>query len=383
MFKFNFDIEDIDEEAALVNESTETSIPSTSEVAQNPFKELSLQHLIDSLPTQLSCSPLTISSQEPGKTIHLARRDLFDARFQLISDGTGAPEGDEKQNSEPKSALAFLETPSDLVPGVYEGGLKTWECSLDLAEYLDGLKQKHGFSVLGKRVLEIGCGTAVPSMYLLNQAFSSPIQEKDTVFHLQDYNDSALELVTFPNMILTWYMSPASESFRSTSSNINTDSEALNFPPADPSSPAEIPITPALKTAFEISLRDYRINLRFFSGSWSTFDFNTTGGEYNVVLASETIYSVESLPSLLDLLFNACREESPKASESLDEATSRLALSASYLCLVAAKVFYFGVGGGTTEFVQAVEARQKTASVKTVWEKDTGVTRKIMQLQWS
>jgi hypothetical protein len=28
-------------------------------------------------------------------------------------------------------------TDSDLVPGIYEGGLKTWECALDLAAYLD------------------------------------------------------------------------------------------------------------------------------------------------------------------------------------------------------------------------------------------------------
>ena len=33
----------------------------------------------------------------------------------------------------------FLNAPSDLINGVYEGGLKTWECSLDMASYLDAL----------------------------------------------------------------------------------------------------------------------------------------------------------------------------------------------------------------------------------------------------
>jgi len=44
-----------------------------------------------------------------------------------------------------RKALEFLDAPSDLVPGVYEGGLKTWECSLDLVDYLDGLKDTSSF----------------------------------------------------------------------------------------------------------------------------------------------------------------------------------------------------------------------------------------------
>ncbi|THV05094.1 hypothetical protein K435DRAFT_826596 [Dendrothele bispora CBS 962.96] len=389
MFKFNFDIEDADDEASIIDNSVEKAVASQSEVSQNPFKELPVQHLLDSLPSQLSCSPITITLQESADTIHLARRDLFDARFQAISEGTGVPEN-ENDALDPHSALAFLEAPSDLVPGVYEGGLKTWECSLDLVDYLRSLEQKGNFFVFGKRILEIGCGTAVPSTYLLNAIFSSTKQDKDTVLHLQDYNDSALELVTFPNILLAWYMSPASASFRSTVSDANQSGENDSpiFPPPDPSSPAEIPITTEMKAAFETSLREYRIIIRFFSGSWNTFDLERTGGKYDIVLTSETIYRVDSLPSLLDLLFNACKPAASVTPPDPDT-TSRLVLSSepSYLCLVAAKVFYFGVGGGTTEFVQAVEQSRdrngQKAEVKTVWEKNTGVKRKIMQLAWN
>jgi protein-histidine N-methyltransferase len=55
-----------------------------------------------------------------------------------------------------RKALEFLDAPSDLVPGVYEGGLKTWECSLDLVDYLDSLKDTpnfRGFS--GRSILEV------------------------------------------------------------------------------------------------------------------------------------------------------------------------------------------------------------------------------------
>ena len=66
------------------------------------------------------------------------RRDLFDARFQLLAQGR-----DEQ--------AALVDAPADLVPGVYEGGLKTWECALDLAAYLDR-------DVRGLRVLEVSVG---------------------------------------------------------------------------------------------------------------------------------------------------------------------------------------------------------------------------------
>lgn len=84
----------------------------------------------------------------------LARRDLFDARFQLISEGAedGAANKEDDEVKDRIQALEFLDAPSDLVPGVYEGGLKTWECSLDLVDYLDSTNSG---DVRGKRVLEV------------------------------------------------------------------------------------------------------------------------------------------------------------------------------------------------------------------------------------
>lgn len=55
-----------------------------------------------------------------------------------------------------EDALGFLDAPSDLVPGVYEGGLKTWECSLDLAECLHrSIGGNPGHNLKGKRILEV------------------------------------------------------------------------------------------------------------------------------------------------------------------------------------------------------------------------------------
>ena len=79
----------------------------------------------------------------------LPRRDLFDARFQLISQsGT-------EELGEPAEGLEFLKAPSDLFPGVYEGGLKTWESSLDLVQTLSDIDLK----LSGKSILEVGSAT--------------------------------------------------------------------------------------------------------------------------------------------------------------------------------------------------------------------------------
>ncbi|KAG7086585.1 hypothetical protein E1B28_002531 [Marasmius oreades] len=299
-----------------------------------------------------------------------------------------------------KAALAFIDQPSDLVPGVYEGGLKTWECSLDLVDYLDRSKKTDAFVARGKRILEIGCGTAIPSIHILNELFSSPVHSKETEIHLQDYNASALELVTFPNILLAWCwwflfhsshrdltflqqdMSPASETFRNAQISNNEDERDDNvFPAPDPAVAANIPITDEVKAAFEISLLEHRISLRIFSGSWSTFDVNKAGGKYDMVLTSETVYRMESVPSLIKLIYHACEGASQCGLDS-----RRSLHPPPYLCLIAAKVFYFGVGGGVTEFIQAVHLAGKcdnmTPKIETVWAKNVGVGRKILRLYW-
>jgi hypothetical protein len=95
---------------------------------------------LSALPEALSYSPLALPASSPT----LVRRDLFDARFQLLAEGR-----DEQ--------AALVDAPADLVPGVYEGGLKTWECALDLATYLDRdfLGAQAGRRMRGLRVLEV------------------------------------------------------------------------------------------------------------------------------------------------------------------------------------------------------------------------------------
>ncbi|KAH0582074.1 hypothetical protein H2248_011729 [Termitomyces sp. 'cryptogamus'] len=96
---------------------------------------------LELLPNVLSYSPLSIpilttdhSSPPIAKDVTLFRRDLFDAPFQLIAQENITEDTSEAPStSTGVNALAFVEAPFDLVPGIYEGGVKTWECSIDLA----------------------------------------------------------------------------------------------------------------------------------------------------------------------------------------------------------------------------------------------------------
>ena len=135
--------------------------------------------------------------------------------------------------------------PSDLLPGYYEGGMKTWECSLDLVAYLrDCFEFKDGMDVF-----EIGCGSALPSVYLASQDYPS------SSFSLQDFNESVLRAVSIPNLVL--------------------NSSKL-----------------ACKKFF------------FYYGHWRDIKLKTS---FDLILTSETIYNPEKYENLLNLMKQGLR----------------------------------------------------------------------------
>lgn len=109
---------------------------------------------LDTLPGRLTYSPLEL----PFLPRPLLRRDLHDARFQLAS-GEGEAEGDDEGvegEGKAKEEDEYASADTDLIPGLYEGGLKTWEGGVDLVEVLAG---KDGLSrwIKGNSVLEVSC----------------------------------------------------------------------------------------------------------------------------------------------------------------------------------------------------------------------------------
>lgn len=95
----------------------------------------------------------------------------------------------------------LVDARSDLIPNVYEGGLKTWECSMDLLHLL-ATRCLPTLQSDSHRVLEIGCGSALPGIFCMQF-------DGVTRVDFQDYNAEVLRNVTLPNILLNTTALPA------------------------------------------------------------------------------------------------------------------------------------------------------------------------------
>ncbi|SLM40669.1 S-adenosyl-L-methionine-dependent methyltransferase-like [Lasallia pustulata] len=208
-FSFGFNSDDIDDDNDNEHVMDVERPPNTSEPAEHvelkpvPPRRHTLLELLSSLPSKISYSTIHIPADH-GRSIRLPRRDLFDIRAQIMAEDTG---------DDPTLTAGLA--PNDIHPLVYEGGFKTWECSLDLSrhllsEYADSTPaSKHGV-----HVIELGAGTALPTLTLLSLLLSHP-PAPPVHLTLTDYNPHVLRLSSLPNLLLAWashtHLLPAAE----------------------------------------------------------------------------------------------------------------------------------------------------------------------------
>ncbi|XP_049533738.1 histidine protein methyltransferase 1 homolog [Anopheles darlingi] len=291
MFKFGFQV---DPEKGADDKDEQKSEPSNNEsnqgnekdesstAADYPCEELTM------LPERSTINPDVVNTFQPTPdcTIeYLNNLALLDETFE-------------------EDILNAESDHSDLVPGCYEGGLKVWECTFDLGQFLVKEDRK---KLLGKKVLDLGCGAGILGIEakLLGAA----------EVHFQDYNKDVLMKLTMVNYDINC---------RSQDSGKKGDSPA-----------------------------------RFFSGDWASFTEKYNDTKYDLILSSETIYNTGNYRKLLDLF---------------DRKLARK--GAVYL---AAKTYYFGVGGGTRLFETEMEEDGRFR-YKVVWKCSSGVKREILKI---
>ena len=213
-------------------------------------------------------------------------------------------------------------------------------------------------------MFQLGSGTALPTCALLQQLLSRrPPQGRpvSTRVTLTDYNELVIWMATIPNILLAC---------STTDSPNNQQNQAT-----------DVEITTDVLTTIRGNLARTNTHVRAISGMWgSAFedlcDFSETTSTSTssrprtiMLLASETIYSPASTETFTSTLLALMRK-------AITNANTRC------VTYVAAKRFYFGVGGSIDHFSSTVH--QGGGHVKTIWDSaDTaarGVSRCILEI---
>ncbi|CAM9221117.1 unnamed protein product [Discosporangium mesarthrocarpum] len=233
---------------------------------------------------------------------------------------------------------------TDLLPGVYEGGMKVWEASIDLLEYLvdrrpwalgNGLGAPSTEGSIqdsselqgqvqdlpetpenGMTVLELGCGHGLPGIMALQNGCR---------VCFSDYNREVLVHATMANVR------------------------------------AQVPN----------SLWD---RATYYCGDWGDLsrllEEPPHDGKFDLILTAETLYTTSVAEKIhepcLQVLSMILRHLAPRG-----------------LAIVASKRFYFGTGGSTAHFrgLAAADGRLRCEDVST---SDTGQgnIREVIEVQW-
>ncbi|KAJ4366431.1 hypothetical protein N0V83_008067 [Neocucurbitaria cava] len=269
-FSFGFSGDDIEEDPNdVVPETQEANASGSDDPPPIAARTHDLDELLSTLPDKISYTNITITSPK-GFTVRLPRRELFDVRLQLMAEDDGS-------SSNPLTGL----DESDLRPNLYEGGYKTWECSIDLVKYLldRGPRKDLDDLVRVNHVIEMGCGSALPSLLLFQYALKNSLP---MYFTLTDYNADVLRLVTLPNLLLTWCATldeeqnrdlfpetgnPLCQQRQRTSESSNSNEKA-DENESENGSNGDIYLSPALLQSFKQTLTSTGVTLTLLSGSW-------------------------------------------------------------------------------------------------------------------
>ena len=208
------------------------------------------------------------------------------------------------------SASAYSLASHDLVKGKYEGGLKLWECAIDLTKYVVRERVVEAMVTLSKsksfRVLELGCGHGVPGIASLMAREKMEKDGKDTTLlcTLADYNEEVLTEVTIPN------------------ARMNGVCERCTFLAGDWD---DLVAAPSKKQSEAFLSKD----------------------EFDLILTSDTIYNVDDAKKLAKVIHHCLKKNANE----------------NAIALVAAKRYYFGVGGSTATFMQLCDETSLSCDV--------------------
>ncbi|KAM4607090.1 histidine protein methyltransferase 1 homolog isoform 2-T2 [Polymixia lowei] len=252
---------------------------------------------------------------------------------------------------------------SDLISGVYEGGLKVWECTYDLLE----LVERDGETFGGKRVLDLGCGAGLLGILALKRGARQ--------VHFQDYNSTVIKQLTLPNVLLNCQDNQTESEEEEEDDDDDDDEEegkgqrqeeddCKNVKDEEKPEPTDGD-PPVKKRAIDPSQHSLLARCRFFSGDWTTFLAlvlkEDPSPKFDIIFTSETIYNTAYYPALHEALHSL--------------------LAPDGLVYLATKAHYFGVGGGLHLFEKFVDQRG-IFSVDHLLDVEEGLKRHVVGMRF-
>ncbi|TGO71255.1 hypothetical protein BELL_0601g00040 [Botrytis elliptica] len=250
-----------------------------------------------------------------------------------------------------KSSGAFPVAGQPLLPPTYhtlEEFLKTLPSQIAYSTLAVKLDDGKEIGIPRRELWDLGCGTALPSLAVFQWFLENTTSSTSGLeLGLADYNPTVLQLVTLPNILLSWAQITKSESWEAE---------------------GELDIDEALISEFISALTSRNINISLFSGAWSP-DFVSLvtdklhlSCESTIIIGAETIYSPAALKAFAETLM----------------ALLDLSTGSNKTALIGAKKVYFGVGGSIEDFIEDVTARG--ALVNQVREESDGVRRAVIEV---
>mmetsp|Transcript_12701 Transcript_12701/g.37383 ORF Transcript_12701/g.37383 Transcript_12701/m.37383 type:complete len:404 (-) Transcript_12701:35-1246(-) len=275
--------------------------------------------------------------------------------------------------SSEKETRSLIESENtDIIEGVYEGGLKVWECSMDLCQYLaeqvsrfrnmsavpihryDGelvWNDCQGALSANGSTLEIGCGHGLPGCLIHRESLlerkrsdgGQGIGEGSKIM-FSDYNEFVLRDATLPNIILN-------------TPEILNQKEANAYPHSD-----QVLSGVSMVSGDWMELSSQLMQGRILGATEerrgpSPVERLPSNGRFDLVLAAETTYSNKATRDTAILLARHLKHETGVG-------------------LIATKRYYFGVGGGADALREV--AKEELIEKEGCWDCSEGTKRRIL-----
>ncbi len=222
-------------------------------------------------------------------------------------------------------------SPCAVEVGVCSGGFKLWECAVDLAQHLckeynlDKLissKTDPNHDLVGKRVLELGCGQGLPGIVPLLAGADVHFQASPCRY---SHDAHAVHVVCwqftqhhgqrcskFTNQSIASRAALVQTSNIAMTDAVMNDQQITNQHTKccfqDFNSEVLTSLTSQNVTANRQRLPKSRrpVSARYFGGDWGTLGSlmasENLGGSYDIILSAETIYNLESQQQLFDCI---------------------------------------------------------------------------------